>query len=802
MGGLVPFHPRDSLAQSDSPQRHSIPDGYPQERVNPRTVSEYLALIRRQKWIVLASALFFLGLAAWRVSGSLPLYSANAVIRLADARKAMTGGASTDPNDEALGNDTDLLLSQIQVMSSRAVASDAVEASGLRLTTVPGQPILPWVTDVQVAPYAPSDSVYLIFNPSEVVLRFHGQEARAPYGQPVSVQGLTLTLSRRPAAPSAIFQVVPQSAAAASVRGGFSAQPRPKTNVVDLQFTSTNPEYAKRAVNAMAVTFQHHNAESARQASRRRRIFLEEQRRQADVLLTRAMADYDAYRSGQKVFSSKEKATAQQAGMNEVDMRRADLFAQRRTYQSLLSQAQAERTSQSGESSLNALVSAPGIAANPVIAQLYSQLSGYEQKRDSVISGGAAETSPDVTRYTKLISSTVDRLVAAVRYQIQALDAQIEALDDLKTRSTAEIQSAPKAETEEARLAQQVQSAQKMADQLKEDEQQARMAEAVEAGQVEIVDLADEASGPLSSGGNRKLALGLVFGLLVGITGAVIIDGMNTSIRRRDDLERVLKVPGLAVIPRFVAKHPRGRLGRALPSGSKRNGNGTGRVAGLVTVLDGRSAGAEAYRTLRTNLIFAEAQQSLRTIVVTSAAPSEGKTTTAANLAVSYAQQGMRVLLADCDLRRSRVHRMFSVPRVPGLTECVLANLEPESVARQTPIIGLYVLPSGEPPVNPSELLGGEAMRKTLAKLSEAFDVVIMDTPPILVASDATILATLADGVVLVVRAGVTEAEAGYQAMQQLSAVGARVVGAVLNDPDEKLQSYGGYYKYEYASES
>jgi capsular exopolysaccharide synthesis family protein len=145
---------------------------------------------------------------------------------------------------------------------------------------------------------------------------------------------------------------------------------------------------------------------------------------------------------------------------------------------------------------------------------------------------------------------------------------------------------------------------------------------------------------------------------------------------------------------------------------------------------------------------------------------------------------------------------MFSVPREPGLTELVIGQADVDQVARETSVTGLYVLPSGKLPPNPSELLGGDRMKKTLASLSEAFDLIVLDTPPLLAASDAAILATLADGVVLVVRAGETEADAGIQALQQLAAVGARVVGAVLNDPDSKVHKYGGYYKYEYAGEA
>jgi len=347
-----------------------------------------------------------------------------------------------------------------------------------------------------------------------------------------------------------------------------------------------------------------------------------------------------------------------------------------------------------------------------------------------------------------------------------------------------------------------VQTVQKMSENLQGELQKAKMTEAIEAGQVEIVDLAKLPGGPIPAGSTRKVALGITVALLLGIGLAVVVDGMNTSIRRRNDIERVLQVPGLAVIPRLARTTAVDRgLQRALP---RKGSNGRKPLAKkpieeLVTVTDMRSASAEAYRTLRTNLIFSQAVQTLRTVLVTSASPGEGKTTTAANLAVSFAHHGMRVLLVDCDLRRGRMHKIFQVPREPGLTELVIGHEESEAVIRQTDITGLYVVASGNLPPNPSELLGGDRMRKVLTSLSEAFDLIVLDTPPLLAASDAAILATLSDGVVLVLRAGSTEGDAAQQAIQQLSGVGARVVGAVLNDPDAKVPAYGGYYHYEYA---
>jgi capsular exopolysaccharide synthesis family protein len=216
----------------------------------------------------------------------------------------------------------------------------------------------------------------------------------------------------------------------------------------------------------------------------------------------------------------------------------------------------------------------------------------------------------------------------------------------------------------------------------------------------------------------------------------------------------------------------------------------------LVTLTDVRSTGAEAYRMLRTNLLFTQAVNTLRTLAITSAVPGEGKTTTAANLAISCAQQGMKILLVDCDLRRSRLHRLFNVASTPGLTGLLLGQCTPAEALRATRVEGLTVLPSGVLPPNPGEILGGARMKRALDAFSTAFDLVVMDTPPLRAAADAAILGGRVDGVALVVRAGETDRAAALYSVQQLEGVGARVLGAILNDPDAKVPQYGDYYYY------
>lgn len=793
-GGYVP--PRDGGSISPG-----YPEGYPEPQSEAPGIREYAAIVRRQLWIVLAVVIVVVGPTVYSVMQTPPRYRATSTIRLADDSRRALAGDFTSPYD-AIGRETDILQSQIQILNSQAVGAEAVDLEGLRLRPAAGSQFVDELAAIRVADNAPADSIRVDFGPTSVSASSSRSQATAAYGQPLQIDGVSFVVAQKPPVQTASFRIVSRDEATGEVLGGFSASPRSKTDIIDLSYVGGEPHQARRMTNAMAKAFQAHNAASSQLESKRRRLFLEGQLKQTDSMLNAATYAYSSYRSRQQVFSSKEKATAEEQNLVNIDMKRADLDAERRTYLSLLSQAQ--KSGQSSDANLRLLVSMPGIASNPVVQQLYTQLTGLETTRDNQLSAGAAPTNPDLVNINGRIAATSDRLMGAVRSQIDALTARIQAMDNLRASSATKIGAAPATESEEAQLGQQVQTIQKMSDELQSELQKAKMAEAVEAGQVEIVDLASVPYSPIPSGASRKVTLGVIVALLVGIGLAVVVDGMNTSIRRRTDIEKVLQVPGLAVIPRLsrTTNVDRG-LQRALPRAANGKRSKSSRkkspLQELVTVTDMRSASAEAYRTLRTNLIFSQSVQTLRTVLVTSASPGEGKTTTAANLSVSFAHHGMRVLLVDCDLRRGRVHKIFDIPRDPGITELVIGREEAENVIRQTNVTGLYVIASGNLPPNPSELLGGDRMRKVLASLSEGFDLIVVDTPPLLAASDGAILSTLADGVVVVLRAGSTETDAAQQAIQQLQGVGARVVGAVLNDPDAKVPTYGGYYHYEYA---
>jgi succinoglycan biosynthesis transport protein ExoP len=774
-------------------------------------VRDFLAVLRRHWLLVLAVALAAVGGTAWMLYRAPPQYRAVSVLRLVDQRRALTGGMEDAALEKMTGAGQDPVLSQVQVLRSRGILGEVVDRVGMRLTSPDHISVRGFLEGIHVGSAArDGDTIRLEFGQAGVRVDGRGAPQQVPYGMPVHVDGVQLTVASRPTGPTAASMVVtPREDMVDRVQNKLRVRVRDRTDVLDVEYVSPDPLMSQRIVNAAAEVFREANVRTAQQKSRRRREFVEQQLARTDSVLSVAQGNLSAFQARERVFSSSERFSAEQQGLLELEVRREEMDADRRAMESLLGALQRGGNTGSSEA-LRALVSSPGLSANPVITGLYTQLSHYENARDSLMAGswGSVETNPDVERYNSLIASTRGSLASAVRSHLDQLTARIVSLDQLRARNSAKLRTLPAAQAEEARLVQHVETMRGVSEQLRQEYQRARIAEAVEAGQVEIVDLAGVPRTPVSTGRGTKLLLTLVLGLMLGGGAAFLVEQLNTSIRRREELESVLNTSSLAVIPRII-HHDTHRARRLLPffAGASGNGNGnaphTGRNGAgaeippeLVAMTDMQSSGAEAYRTLRTNLIFSQSLGTLRTLVVTSAAPGDGKTTTAANLAAAFAQHGLRVVLVDCDLRRPRIAGVFGIPKEPGLTQLVLGHETLAAVAHETVVERLSVIPSGTQPPNPSELLGGERMRSTLAALGEAFDLVLLDTPPLLAAADAAILGSYADGVVLVVRAGKTERAAAQQARRQLATVGARLLGAVLNDPDAKIPSYSGYYAY------
>lgn len=295
---------------------------------------------------------------------------------------------------------------------------------------------------------------------------------------------------------------------------------------------------------------------------------------------------------------------------------------------------------------------------------------------------------------------------------------------------------------------------------------------------VRVLDAARPSLAPIRPNVPQGVLMGLVAGLVLGIGLALLLDFLDTSVMTQHDIEDRLGLTFLGFVPSIDETAP----------GSK----------DLHIHREPKSLIAECTRSIRTNLLFMSPDKPFRRMLVTSSGPQEGKSTTVINLAIAMAQSGSKVLIVDTDMRRPRLHKAFGVPNDVGVSSLVVGEGRIEDAIKTTDVPGVYVLPCGPVPPNPAELQHTRAFSELLEELSRRFDKVILDSPPVGAVADAVVLATQVDGVVVVLKAGLTNADVALRTVRTLRDVKANIYGGILNDVNLKHSKYGDYY-YGYA---
>jgi capsular exopolysaccharide synthesis family protein len=300
-----------------------------------------------------------------------------------------------------------------------------------------------------------------------------------------------------------------------------------------------------------------------------------------------------------------------------------------------------------------------------------------------------------------------------------------------------------------------------------------------------------EAAGIVGPQRVRNIFVALLMSLVAGIGLAFLLDYVDDSVKSSDDISRYVGLPTLAMIPHYKGVEKRGKNKLLGETGASANGS-----LALATLDDNRSALAESYRHLRTSLLFSSAGKPPQVILVTSSQPSEGKTTTALNTAVTLAQAGADVIIIDCDLRRPRLHHHFQLDNTIGITNYLSGDSDVDKLAKRYPRVpNLRVITSGPIPPNPAELLSSNEMRELLQTLRTRYKHVIIDSPPAISFTDAAILSTLADGVIIVAMANKSSLHLIRRFKQRLNNLGARIFGVVINGIKTNSLEYG-YYGY------
>jgi tyrosine-protein kinase Etk/Wzc len=337
---------------------------------------------------------------------------------------------------------------------------------------------------------------------------------------------------------------------------------------------------------------------------------------------------------------------------------------------------------------------------------------------------------------------------------------------------------------------------------LLEKGEEAKIRAASTSGGIRIVDAPMLPEAPMSRGTVRNLLLGLILGLGLGFGAALTAEYLDNSIQNHEQITEAFNIPVMGTIPAFSdipkrirrrkASHGHGPTRR--PELTPTDGKGP-----LITIMSPKSPAVEAYRTLRANLQFASVDTAIKSMLVTSPSPGEGKSVTSANLAIAFALLGDKVLLVDCDLRKPVVHNLFPVQKTPGLSNCLVEKMPLKAVIQESGVQNLNILSAGTMPPNPAEMLASKGMQHLMEELKREFNLVVFDTPPVLPVADAVMLASRTDGVLLVFKHQQTRMDLAAMALQSLSRGSGRMLGAVLNFTRVQ-RGYGYYYRY-YAKE-
>jgi polysaccharide biosynthesis transport protein len=389
----------------------------------------------------------------------------------------------------------------------------------------------------------------------------------------------------------------------------------------------------------------------------------------------------------------------------------------------------------------------------------------------------------------------VDGLIRATESELFEMDKLLAGMRAAKQRAQDEGLALNLREIEYNQLERQRENTEKLHTMLLQRTAETNLTRMFQAAPVRIVDTASVPNGPIRPRVGLATLLGAFIGLAAGLGLAILRTRMDRSISGPDDIEAA-RVHMLGLVP-AIASDPSANLAGAYGAGRRRRPAMEEAQVNkdLIVHSHPRSMAAECCRTIRTNLSFMSPDKPLRTVLITSPGPSEGKTTMAISLAITMAQSGRRTLLVDTDLRRPRVHRVFGQNLTHGITPYLVGEAALEDGIITTEVANLWVMPSGPIPPNPAELMHTARFARVLEELKERFDLILLDSPPVGAVTDAAIAAPQVDGVVLVVRADRTTRDTLANAVRQLKDVKANLLGVVLNEADlSRRRAYKGYY--------
>ena len=589
------------------------------------------------------------------------------------------------------------------------------------------------------------------------------------------------------------------SARTTELLGGFKGNLKvsliPNTRIIEIHYRSTDPALAANAVNTLASTYVEQNFKTKFESTMQASDWLSKQLVDLQMKVETSQEKLVRYQKEHEILGIDEKQNIITAKLDELNKEMTSAESDRMQKESVY------RLTQSTDS--NSVASAITFESGQITSgSLLDKLRSQDVDLKIQIAELSTQFGPSYPKVAQLnnqlkevdrqIISETQKAVDKLRGQYMTAVQRESMLRDALEKQKQEANKLNESAIEYSLLKRDLESNRTLYEGLLEKLKEAGVTAGLRSNNFRIVDAARTPAAPIEPNIPRNLAFALVLGITTGVGLAFLLESMDNTVRTTEQAQLISALPSLGMIP--------------LGSKSSNNGTGLKRLAlassneavELVTQSRPQSQMAESYRALRTSLLLSSLGAPPRVIMVTSARPQEGKTTTSINSAIVLAQKGVRVLLVDADLRRPSIHKTLGMGPRSGLSNVLTgsATLE-QTITPSTILPNLFVLPAGTPPPNPAELLASSNMRDVLAELREQYDHIVIDTPPTLSVTDAVVLSQRMDAIILVIRSGHTTKQALRRARDILMQVNAHVTGVLLNAVDLTSPDYYYYYEYQ-----
>lgn len=610
------------------------------------------------------------------------------------------------------------------------------------------------------------------------------------------------------------------------LRGKLNATVSGGTNIIKITATSSDANEAKDIANATAFAYKEFSMRGKRLHATKTKEFVQGQLNACQEELSQAERDV-------RDFEEQQRIPSVSANTNQVIVDATQLDGKVKDIEGLIAitKSQMEKLKNPYKLDLNAFGAdsadsesengaAPAMGwvsqfadKDPGLSQLNNRLIRLQIERNDQLAYYRKD-HPAIRSIEKRIDETVGQIVS--EYELK-LDEYTRNLSDLQARKDsvdAEMRALPAAQMQYARLLRRLKTQEELNTLLTRKLQETLIAAAGAVDDITVMSLATAPTSATNKSMTQAAGTGVFLGLLLGIILAIVREMFDTSIGTIEDVERTLKLAVLAVIPHISGDDLR-------ESKKARLGTPEYRRSYLVTHFNPKDPTAESYRILRTNLDYLSFDKPIKTILLTSATMQEGKSTTIANLAVAFAQQGKKICLLECNLRRPSLIRIFGLDKGQGtsdiligrakwqncvrsVTELALGDFGIEEIQLMPGLENFHIIPYGHRPPNPAELLSSPRMDTLLAELKEYFDIVLVDAPPILPVADSIVISTKVDGVALIYMVGKAPRNSLRLAKERLEAVQARLLGLVLNSirPETSGLTYSSYQMYAYGKDN